>query len=75
MRYWKRVDAQGKTKTVESYTHNLVIKGAIEIDKNEFDTYIASLPPSLPARNLESEFDQLKQKVQNLESEITLLKR
>lgn len=45
MRYWKRVDQSGNTTTVESYSHDQDVDGAIEIDRAEFDTYIASLPP------------------------------
>jgi len=48
MRYWKRIDAEGKTTTVEGYSHELDVEGAIEIDKTEFDSYIASLPPPGP---------------------------
>lgn len=44
MRYWKRVQG-GITTAVESYSHDLDVEGAIEIDKAEFDAYIASLPP------------------------------
>ena len=44
MRYWKRVDENGNATTVESYSHSLEIEGAIEISKEEFDDYIASLP-------------------------------
>lgn len=46
MRYWKRVDSQGKTTTVESYSHNIPIEGAIEISEAEFNLFIASLPMS-----------------------------
>ena len=44
MRFWKRVDIQGQTTTVESYSHDLDVEGAIEITQAEFDAYIASLP-------------------------------
>lgn len=43
MKYWKRVDADGKTTTVESYSHALQVDGAVEIDKAEFNAYIAAL--------------------------------
>lgn len=44
MRYWKRVDVSGKTTTVESYSHDLDVEGALEITEPEFDEFIASLP-------------------------------
>ncbi len=49
MRHWERIDNAGKTTTVESYSHDLDIEGAIEIDEVEFNAYIASLPPFSPA--------------------------
>lgn len=45
MRYFKRVNSQGKTTTVESYSHNKPVSGTIKITKAEFDSFIASLPP------------------------------
>ncbi len=65
MRYWKRVDNNGKTITVESYSHNSEIEGAIEITKIEFDAFIASLPMSepIPTRDLAAEIDALKAKL------------
>lgn len=48
MKYYKRVDAQGKTTTVESYSHNSPVAGAVEIDQAEYDAFIASLPPAPP---------------------------
>lgn len=48
MRYWKRVNKNGETTTVESYSHNLDIEGAVEISEEEFDAYIASLPTPEP---------------------------
>ncbi len=44
MRYWKRVDTQGQTTTVQSYSHGLEIAGAVEISEQEFNDFIASLP-------------------------------
>ena len=51
MRYWKRVDATGNTTTVESYSHDLPIEGAIEITEAEFNAYLASLPVIPPPDN------------------------
>lgn len=63
MRYWKRADKEGKTTTVESYSHNLVVKGAIKITKREYDEFLASLPelePPEPERDLAAEIDEIK---------------
>lgn len=62
MRYFKRIDTQGKTTTVESYSHNKAVKGAIAISKAEFDAFIASLPiiEPEPKRDILAEFDHLK---------------
>lgn len=48
MRYWARKDITGEITTVESYSHDLDVAGAIEINKVEFDAYIASLPLVIP---------------------------
>jgi len=70
MRFWKRVDKDGNTITVESYSHSLDIIGAIEIDEKEFDAYIASLPPIIrPVRELEL----LARRVSAIEDSIKLL--
>jgi len=68
MRYWKRTD-NGTTLTVESYSHDLEVSGAIEISKEEFDAYIASLPipEPKPTRDYGKEIDELKGKVSALE--------
>lgn len=67
MRYWKRVDSQSKTTTVESYSHGLNVQGAIEISKSEFDAFIASLPVPEKAitRDLGKEFDSLKDELKS----------
>lgn len=69
MRYWKRIDSEGNTTTVESYSHNLDVEGAIEISKQEFDNYLASLPviEPEPKRDLTTEIDNLKVRVEKLE--------
>jgi len=68
MRYFKRIDTEGNTTTVESYSHNLDVKGAIEISKTEYDAYIASLPvvEPEPVRDLVAEIDELKAKIKML---------
>ena len=72
MRYWKRVDTQGNTTTVESYSHDLDIDGAIEITKKEFNDYITSLPVPIPqpVRDLAKEIDELIAKVTELEKKV-----
>jgi len=72
MRYWKRVDKQGETTTVESYSHNLDIEGAVEIEGDEFNNYITSLPkPIKPVmRDLAKEIDLLQVKIASLEAKI-----
>ena len=62
MRYWKRLNIDNSISTVESYSHDLDVAGAVEIDEAEFDAYIASLPviKREPPRDLAAEIDDLK---------------
>ena len=63
MRYYKRVDGDGNTITVESYSHDKEVEGAIEIPELEYSNYIEALPPPLPQppeRDLAAEIDELK---------------
>lgn len=62
MKYWKRVNPEGVIITVESYSFDEKITGAIEITQVEFDAYIASLPKPIPevVRDLATEIDALK---------------
>ncbi len=48
MRYWKRLNSDGTTNTVESYSHGMEIEGAIEITEGEFNAFTASLTPPPP---------------------------
>ena len=69
MRYWKRINKDSKTTTVESYSHNLDIKGAIEISESEFNDYLNSLPPPPvpePPRDLLAEIDELKARLDKI---------
>ncbi len=70
MRYWKRVDMFGKTTTVESYSHDLFVIGAVEIEETEYNAFIALLPKPVlePIRDLAKELDELKVKVADLEA-------
>ena len=69
MRYWKRVNTEGKITTVESYSHDFDVDDAIEIDKAEFDAFITSLPviEPEPTRDLAAEIDNLKARIEKLE--------
>lgn len=69
MRYWARKDKAGKITTVESYSHDLEVEGAIEITKEEYDAYIASLPvvEPEPVRDLAKEIDEIKARMAALE--------
>ena len=69
MRYWKRLDQDGKTTTVESYSHNLYVAGAIEINQAEYDAYLSSLPIPVPtpSRDFLKEIDELRMRVEKLE--------
>lgn len=62
MRYWKRVDANGETTTVEGYSHGLNIEGAIEITVEEYNKFISLLPvvKPTPPVNLVAEIADLK---------------
>ena len=68
MRYWKRVNTEGKITAVESYSHDFDVDDAIEIDKAEFDAFIASLPviEPEPGRDLATEIDALKARIEKL---------
>lgn len=44
MRYYKRVDNEGKAITYESYSFDSAIEGALEITKEEFDAFMAAIP-------------------------------
>ncbi len=65
MRYWKRIESAGTITTVESYSHNAEILGAVEIKKSEFDAYISSLPvkPPVIVRDYGKELDELTAKL------------
>jgi len=73
MRYWKKVK-DGKTITVESYSHNLDIKGAIEITEAEFNQFIDSLPKPMPVpvRDLFGEIDEMKAQLKVIEPKVKL---
>lgn len=66
MEYWKKVDAEGNTTTVESHSYPHIVPDAIQITKEEYDEFIASLPPPEPpepVRDPLAEIDELKAKL------------
>ncbi|MBA7536702.1 hypothetical protein ES705_28966 [subsurface metagenome] len=70
IKYWKRIDSEGNTTTVESYSHNLAVEGAVEIDKKEFDAFISSLPepePPEPVRDYGKEIDAMNERLKVVE--------
>lgn len=69
MEYWKKVDQDGNTITVESHSYPHKVPDAIQITKEEFDTYIASLPvvEPEPTRDPLAEIDELKARLSKLE--------
>ena len=62
MRYWKRLNPDETIRTVESYSHDFDVDGAIEITEDEFNDFIAGLPAPIykPPRDIIKEFDTLK---------------
>jgi len=72
MRCWKRLNTDGTTSTVESYSHDLNIEGAVEISEAEFDEFIASLPllPPEPVRDLATEIDEIKIALKQIKSRL-----
>jgi hypothetical protein len=69
MRYWKRLNSDSSTNTVESYSHDFEVEGAVEISKAEFDTFVSSLPlrAMVAPRDLAKEIDDLKARLEKLE--------
>ena len=69
MKYYKRINIDGTIKTVESYSHDKPIKGAIEIFQAEFGEFLVSLPAPIikPIRDLATEIDDLKARIVELE--------
>ena len=48
MEYWKFIDGEGNTTSVESHSYPHLVPDAIQITKEEYDEFIASLPPPEP---------------------------
>ena len=69
MRYWKRLNPDNTINTVEGYSHNLDVEGAIEIDEAEHREFIASMPVEkpLPKRDLAAEIDAIKLDIKKLQ--------
>jgi len=76
MRYWKRTDTIGNTTTVESYSHDMEIEGAIEINRIEYEDFIMSLPviKPEPVRDLAKEIDSILGQYSQLKGQYNQLK-
>lgn len=48
MQYWKKVNQDGNTTTVEAHSYPHTVPDAVEITKAEYDAFITSLPPPEP---------------------------
>jgi hypothetical protein len=70
MKYYKRVDKDGNTTTVEAYSHDKPVKDAVEITEQEFNSFISSLPAPEPVPvkpSIDDELQGLKDRVTALE--------
>ena len=72
MRYWKRLNPDGVTNTVESYSHHKDIEGATEITEQDFNNYLASLPKREPepVRDLAAEITAQKAEIDELKARL-----
>ena len=70
MQYWKKIDKDGNTATVESHSYIHLVPGAFLITKEEYDAFIASLPiiEPKPTRDPLAEIDELKARIIELET-------
>lgn len=70
MKYYKRVDTNGKTTTVEAYSHDSPVKDAEPITQGEFESYLATLPQPPPppdkTTTLEARVKALEDKVKGV---------
>ncbi|MBA7639562.1 hypothetical protein ES703_47221 [subsurface metagenome] len=48
MEYWKLLNPDGSTSSVESHSFPHIVPDGIQIDKAEYDAFIASLPEPEP---------------------------
>ena len=69
MEYWKKLNPDETTSSVESHSFPHIVPGAVKIDKEEYDEFITSLPviEPEPVRDLGKEIDELKARVKELE--------
>ena len=77
MEYWKKLNPDGTMSTVEGHSFPHKVPDAVEITKEEFDEFIASLPepePPEPTRDYGAEIDELRQDNILLKAEIEKLK-
>jgi len=64
------MDSTGKTRVVESYSHDIPIEGATEIGEIEFNQYLASLPES---ERPESQIQKEWKKAKTIEKKLELI--
>ena len=67
MRYWKR---EGENPTVESYSHDSDIEGAVEITEDEFGEFMKnrSKPSTLPKTPKVNKIAELEARIAELEA-------
>lgn len=70
MKYWKLLDKDGCICSIESHSNDHKVPNGIEISKEEYDNYLASLPKEAPQsiRNLFAEIDDIKVRLEALET-------
>ncbi len=69
MEYWKKVDKDGNTTTVESHSFPHKVPDAVRITERQYNEFIASLPvvEPEPVRDLEAEIANVNMKLDKLE--------
>ena len=69
MRYWQRLNKDGSINTVESYSHDLDVEGAVEITEKRYLTFIKKLPvlPEPERRDLLRVIEEIEERLKILE--------
>ena len=70
MRFWKRLNPDGTTRTVESYSHDYHVVGATEILDLEFDEFIDKLPVIITLPNIRECVKAIESRLEALEKKI-----
>jgi hypothetical protein len=69
MEYWKKLNPDGTTNTVESHSFPHKVPDGVRITKEEYDIFIASMlepEPPEPVRDLVAEIDKLRAEIEKL---------